>query len=33
MKKKEVIVCVAVVVILWIGSGVLDFFRVKSFEK
>lgn len=33
MKKKKVIVCVAVVVILWIGSGVLDFFRVESFER
>ena len=33
MKKKKVIICVAVVVILWLGSGVLDFFRVKSFER
>lgn len=33
MKKKKVIICVAVVVILWLGSGMLDFFRVKSFER
>lgn len=33
MKKKKVIICVAVVVMLWLGSGVLDFFRVQSFER
>lgn len=33
MKKKKVIICAAVVVILWLGSGVLDFFRIKSFQR
>lgn len=32
MKKKKVMICAIVVAILWVGLGVFDFFRVKSFE-
>lgn len=31
--KKKIITGVMLIVILWLGIGMVDFFRVKSFEK
>lgn len=33
MKKKKIIIGAIVIVIIWTVVGLLDFFRVKSFDK
>lgn len=33
MKKKKIVICAIVIVVIWIVVGLLDFFRVKSFDK
>lgn len=32
MKKKKIVICAIVIVIIWIVIGLIDFFRVKSFD-
>lgn len=31
--RKKIIICTIVIVVLWLGLALLDFLRVKSFEK
>ena len=31
--KKKLILCTSLIITLWIGLGLIDFFRVKSFER